>query len=58
MRSDLLTTAERERERDAVELVLAGVTGALTAVPVESEWRRCCLDMKMMLTTALPREGS
>jgi hypothetical protein len=58
MRSDLLTTAERERERDAVELVLAGVTDALTVVPVESEWRRCFLDMKMMLKTALPREGS
>ena len=50
---NLLTTEELERERDALDLVLAGITGALGVVPEASIWRPALLDMRSVLRARL-----
>jgi hypothetical protein len=52
---NLLTTEEREQEREALDLVVMGVTAALEILPGESVWRGCFLETRMAVTAALRR---
>jgi hypothetical protein len=53
---NLLTTSEREQERRALDLFLAGTIGALKILPEDSAWRRCFLETKRCMVVAISRD--